>query len=105
MIIRKYTASRAEEIAQYDSDLEKRNIEQLAAKLLYDLTRNTGFEVSKGKIGECWIKSCCEWKDRQKDDVCGLDNSRLSAIEKMKSIYGGSSLKSELSKAGLEVAL
>ncbi len=40
----------AEEIAQYDSNLEKRNIEQLAAKLLYDLTRNTGFEVTKGKL-------------------------------------------------------
>lgn len=94
-----------EEIEQYDRDLENRNIEQLAAKLLYDLTRNTGFEVSKGKLGQCWIKSCCEWENRQKDDICGLDNSRLSVIEKMKSIYDGSSLKTELPKAGLEVAL
>lgn len=28
------------------------NIEQLSAKLSFDLTRNTGFEVSKGKIGD-----------------------------------------------------
>ncbi len=48
------------EIVGYDEHIDKHNIEQLAAKLLYDLTRNTGFEVSKGNIGDCWIKSCCE---------------------------------------------
>lgn len=94
-----------EEITQYGRELEKRNIEQLSAKLLYDLTRNTGFEVSKGKVGDCWIKACCGWKDRQEDDICGLDNFRLDVTEKMKSIYSGTSLKTELPKAGLEVAL
>lgn len=48
-----------QEILSYDEKLENHNIEQLSAKLLYDLTRNTGFEVSKGRIGDCWIKSCC----------------------------------------------
>lgn len=91
------------EIVEYDKNIEEHNIEQLSAKLLFDLTRNTGFEVSKGVIGECWIKSCCEWKERQEDDICGLDNSRLSVFDKMKRIYMGSSLKLQFSKVGLEV--
>ena len=48
------------EIVEYDKNIEEHNIEQLSSKLLFDLTRNTGFEVSKGVLGECWIKSCCE---------------------------------------------
>ena len=91
------------EIVEYDKNIEEHNIEQLSAKLLFDLTRNTGFEVSKGVIGECWIKSCCEWKERQEDDICGLDNNRLSVFDKMKRIYAGSSLKLQFSKVGLEI--
>lgn len=79
------------------------HIEQLAARLLFDLTRNTGFEVSKGVLGECWIRSCCEWEKRQEDDICGLDNSKLSVLNKMKRIYVGSSLKMQFPKVGLEV--
>lgn len=45
------------EVVEYDNKLDDHNIEQLSAKLLYDLTRNTGFEVSRGNIGECWIRS------------------------------------------------
>lgn len=63
------------EIVEYDEHIDEHNIEQLAAKLLFDLTRNTGFEVSKGKIGDCWIKPCCEWDEREEDDICGLDYS------------------------------
>lgn len=91
------------EIVEYDKNIEEHNIEQLSAKLLFDLTRNTGFEVSKGVLGECWIKSCCEWKERQEDDICGLDYSRLSVFDKMKRIYDGSSLKLQFPKVGLEV--
>ena len=91
------------EIVDYDKNIEEHNIEQLSAKLLFDLTRNTGFEVSKGTLGECWIKSCCEWDERQEDDICGLDNSKLSVLEKMKRIYAGSSLKTQFPKVGLEV--
>lgn len=91
------------EIVEYDKNIEEHNIEQLSAKLLFDLTRNTGFEVSKGVLGECWIKSCCEWKERQEDDICGLDNNRLSVFDKMKRIYTGSSLKQQFPKVGLEV--
>lgn len=81
------------EIVEYDERIGEYNIEQLSAKLLFDLTRNTGFEVSKGKIGECWIKSCCEWVNRKEDDICGLDYRRLSIYDKMKSIYEGTCLR------------
>ena len=83
------------EIVEYDEHIGEHNIEQLSAKLLFDLTRNTGFEVSKGKIGECWINSCCEWLEREEDDICGLDYSRLSIYDKMKSIYERICLKEQ----------
>lgn len=92
-----------QEIMEYDSHIEEHNIEQLAAKLLFDLTRNTGFEVSKGKLGVCWIKTCCEWEERQEDDICGLDHNRLTVFDKMKNIYDGSSLKKQFFKIGLEI--
>lgn len=94
-----------QEMLEYDKNLENHNIEQISAKLLFDLTRNTGFEISKGNIGACWIKSCCDWMERQADDICGLDNQRLSSAEKMKAIYLGTSLHREFSKIGLEVSL
>ena len=91
------------EVMAYDSNLNEHNIEQLSAKLLFDLTRNTGFEVSKGNIGDCWLESCCNWIDRQNDDLCGLDDDKLSVADKMKNIYIGTSLKSKLPDVGLEV--
>lgn len=94
-----------QEVVDYDNKLDNHNIEQLSAKLLFDLTRNTGFEVSKGKIGDCWIKSCCDWTKRQDNDVCGLDDSRLTVADKMRNIYTGTSLQTEFSKVGLEVSL
>lgn len=94
-----------QEIIEYDNYLDNHNIEQLSAKLLFDLTRNTGFEVSKGAIGECWINSCCNWKDRQDNDICGLDNIRLSIADKMRSICMGTSLKNKFSNVGMEMAL
>lgn len=93
------------EIIEYDKHIEEHNVEQLAANLLFNLTRNTGFEVSKGIIGECWIKSCCEWHNREENDICGLDNSRLSIFDKMKNIYEGTSLKEQFAKVDLEVSL
>ena len=91
------------EVMAYDSNLNEHNIEQLSAKLLFDLTRNTGFEISKGNIGDCWLKSCCNWIDRQSDDLCGLDENKLSVADKMKKIYIGTSLKIKLPDVGLEV--
>ena len=94
------------EIVEYDEHIDEHNIEQLSAKLLFDLTRNTGFEVSKGEIGDCWIKSCCEWENRKDNDICGLDDiGKISVQEKMKSIYEGTSLKKQFHEAGLEEIL
>jgi hypothetical protein len=93
------------EIIDYNEDIDSYNIEQLSAKLLFDLTRNTGFEVSKGSIGDCWVKSCCEWQNRMEDDICGLDNERLPVNEKMKQIYRGTCLVTQFQNAGLEVVV
>lgn len=93
------------DIIKYDANLSGHNIEQLSAKLLFDLTRNTGFEVSKGKIGECWIKSCCGFEERKEDDICGLDHSHLEISEKMKKIYEYTSLKAQFKSCGLEAAV
>ena len=89
---------------EYDKNIDEHNVEQIVAKILFDLTRNTGFEVYKGSIGDCWIKSCCDWKERAKDDICGLDYSKLSIYDKMKIIYEETCLKEQFSMAGLEVA-
>lgn len=93
------------EIVEYDDHIKEHNIEQLAAKLLFDLTRNTGFEVTKGTLGECWIRACCEWGNRGADDICGLNLERLSAFDKMKCIYEGTELKEKFQAVGLEVLL
>lgn len=94
-----------QEVLDYDNNVEDHNIEQLSANLLFDITRNTGFEVSKGKIGECWTQGCCEWTGRQEDDICGLDDARLSLTDKMRSVYSGTSLCDEFANIGLEVSL
>lgn len=93
------------EIIEYNGNVDNYNVEQLSARILFDLTRNTGFEVSKGKIGDCWIKSCCEWEKRMPDDICGLDINRLSIREKMRQIYEGTSLFTQFQNIGLEVVL
>ncbi len=93
------------EIVEYSENVDTYNIEQLSAKILFDLTRNTGFEVSKSNIGECWIKSCCEREQRMQDDLCGLDASRLQIKEKMQNIYKGTSLLMQFQNIGLEVVL
>lgn len=92
------------EVMAYDVHLDEHNIEQLSAKLLFDLTRNTGFEVSKGNIGDCWIKSCCEWAGSQSGE-CGLNGECMSVQEKMRSIYYGTCLHGEFERLGLEVLL
>lgn len=93
------------EIIEYNENVDNYNVEQLSARILFDLTRNTGFEVSKGSVGECWIKSCCEWEERMPDDICGLDARRLPLKEKMKQICEGTSLMKQFQSISLEVAL
>uniref|UniRef100_I5AW45 Uncharacterized protein n=1 Tax=Eubacterium cellulosolvens (strain ATCC 43171 / JCM 9499 / 6) TaxID=633697 RepID=I5AW45_EUBC6 len=77
------------------------NSEQLAARLLRDITRNTGFETTKGHLGKCFVRNCCEWNDRKEDDICGLDMDRPSSDEKVKKIIELSVLKNSLEKVGL----
>lgn len=93
------------EIVEYVDNIDNYNIEKLSAKLLFELTRNTGFEVSKGKIGDCWIESCCDWSERQNDDLCGLDRRKLSVSDKMKSIVQGTMMNHEFVRVGLGVVL
>ncbi len=93
------------EIVAYDERVAEHNIEKLSAKLLFDLTRNTGFEVTKGSLGECWLLSCCEWTKREDNDICGLDYRRLSIYDKMKSVYENTCLQKQFQIAGLEIAL
>ena len=77
------------------------NTEQLAAKLLREITRNTGFETNKSKLGFCFAHSCCDWKGRQADDICGLDKTRLTSTEKRRKLVELSVLKDAFVKAGL----
>ena len=86
------------ELKNFSADINDYNIEQIISKLLFKLTRNTGFEVSKGVLGECWRKDCCEYSTRSSDDLCGLDLERLTLMEKAKTIYQCSILKSEFER-------
>ena len=76
------------------------NSEKIAARLLFDITRNTGFETDKSKIGPCFVCSCCEWDGKQ-DDICGLDNSKPTLSEKMKQLSEYSVLHKAFEEAGL----
>ena len=93
----KKLASMKEELKISDS----LNTEQLSAKLLFEITRNTGFETSKGRIGDCFMVDCCDWTKREEDDICGLDEKRLTAEEKIKNIFEYSVLKDSFAKVGL----
>ena len=93
-----------EYIKEYCNLCSENNIEQLCARLLFDITRNTGFEVSKKAVGLCWIRNCCEWRERAEDDICGLDDARISVRDKMCQIYNYSAdLVKEFKVVGIEV--
>ncbi|SFR70571.1 hypothetical protein [[Clostridium] aminophilum] len=80
---------------------ENKNSEQMAAALLRDITRNTGFETNKGKLGECFVNDCCTWENRQKDDICGLNDSRLDSNEKINQLVQYSVLRNTLQEVRL----
>ena len=84
------------EIRKIFLQINEYNIEQFVSKLLYLITRNTGFEVTKGSLGICWRADCCSFSMRQPDDLCGLDKSRLSLHDKMLQIMKNTGLQSEL---------
>ena len=90
------------ELKKAFADFGKKNTEQLAARLLYAITRNTGFQTDKSKVGPCFICTCCEWKDRQADDICGLDENRISGEEKARLIVNRSVLREAFERAGLK---
>lgn len=82
-------------------DIGKKNSEQIAAKLLYGITRNTGFETDKSRLGACFVNNCCEWESRQSDDICGLDNHRINAHDKARLLVERSVLKEAFEGVGL----
>lgn len=89
------------ELVHLVRDIDEYNIEQISARLLYRLTRNTGFEVSKGGLGECWQTDCCGYLSRKEDDICGLDGTGTSLAEKMRMIYKGTRIEREFNRCGL----
>ena len=94
----------AEELKSFKSLFdfgEKANSENISAKLLNQITRNTGFETDKSKIGICFVNSCCDWNERQEDDICGLDDTRLTLNDKMRQIREHSALQAAFKGAGL----
>ena len=80
---------------------KNKNSEQIAASLLYDITRNTGFETNKSKLGECFVNDCCTWSARQDDDICGLDHDRPLSKEKKTLLINRSELQKPLREVGL----
>jgi len=85
-------------LTKYDTN---KNTEQLAASLIRDITRNTGFETNKSELGKCFVNDCCTWAEREPDDICGLDINRLGYVIKRKTLVEKSSLKKSFSKVGL----
>ena len=85
-------------VYQYQS---KMNTEKIVAKLLTEITRNTGFETNKKQVGFCFINSCCECDDRQENDLCGLDDKRLSVSEKIEQMVNHSILQAAFQEVGL----
>ena len=83
------------------NDIGKKNAEQIAAKLLYEITRNTGFETDKSRLGACFVNNCCEWEARQSDDICGLDSHRINAHDKARLLVERSVLKEAFEGVGL----
>lgn len=101
LIVNGGTANELAELKSFLNYSEKTTTEQISAKLLYDITRNTGFETNKSKLGVCFVNNCCEFEKRQTDDICGLDNKGLSADKKKKQLIELSVLKKALQKVGL----
>ena len=85
-------------VYQYQS---KMNTEKIVAKLLTEITRNTGFETNKKQVGFCFVNSCCEWDDRQENDLCGLDDKRLSVSEKIEQMVNHSILQAAFQEVRL----
>lgn len=101
LIIHGGTAEDLSELKKLFPYAKTHNSEQIAAELLYQITRNTGFETSKGKLGECFIIDCCQSDLKQTDNLCGLNTERLKADEKKKLLVSQSPLRDAFEKVGL----
>lgn len=96
-----------------DSCKKDKNREQFAAQLLLAVTqKNSGFKISKGQLGACWVNNCCETekntlsrtetKIKQYHKLCGIPNDQLTAQMKLKLICEKSVLNTKAIKlAGL----
>ena len=94
----------AEDLMQFKklfSIFKTKNTEQISAKLLQELTKNTGFYTEKGCLGSCFIENCCNYYERSQDNNCGLDVQKLSGEEKKKQLIEHSCIKNALSEVGL----
>ena len=101
MVLNGGDADKQAELKRLMAPSKELNTEQLAAKLLEKITRNTGFETCKKKLGFCFVHSCCDWKERPADDICGLDEAHLTSAEKRKTLVELSILKDAFVKVGL----
>ncbi len=79
-----------------------KNTEQIAAKLLFEITRNTGFETDKGTLGPCFVVDCCDWQERQSNDICGLEHNKISAHAKAEQLVEYSIIKQAFEGVGLK---
>ena len=98
--IRSYFAS----IVNNVGSIDKYSIETFSAKLLHNITRNTGFFVDKNNLGDCWYKRCCTSRAEVNENGCGLFDREqiLDKRDKCVSIYKYSDLKRIFSGADLE---
>lgn len=85
---------------------KRKTFEKLCKALLLEITKNTGFEVRDGydKLGQCWYINCCDYENKQDDDVCGLSSVYPSGRLKLYQILENSGLEDRLSDTGLVIS-
>lgn len=79
------------------------SIERVCSRLLFQITRNTGFVVDKGILGDCWYKNCCLLR-KDVDDKCGIEETGF-LTERLKALilFERSCLKDRFAKFDIEV--
>ena len=81
------------------------NIEQFASKLLTEITKQSGFSVTKSKLGKCWTYNCHTGKVKD----CWLNigkinrdtTNRITSQEKANLYINCSCIRSLFMKAGV----
>ena len=78
-------------------------IERVCARLLFQITRNTGFVVDKGTLGECWKNNCCIVA-RNDDDKCGIEEKGFLTEEaKALIVFERSCLKDRFAEFDVQI--